>query len=156
MLRSEIRWRRWDAAMAAGERPADFLPHLSDDDLIQLLATSDGSHRRFDCSLIATELHNRLSRLRAALGEVAQAADHHIDAAISEGEEATEAIHRTVDSVTSHVRARQDAIADEPETAQAAGAATRRVREALGEVDETKERLLTLADAAREGAEPEA
>lgn len=150
MRRNELRWERWDTAIAEGERALDFLPRLSDIALIQLLAAADPVVRRYECDVICTELLNRLIRLRNALGEVAHAADHHIDNAIEEAKEASAAIHHTVASVDAHTRVRGDEVANETETAEAAAAASERVLGALEDTEDARRRLRALAQDADE------
>lgn len=145
MRRNEIRWERWQAAVAAGEKPSEFLPRLTDAALVQLLAGADRS-AKYECDIICTELLNRFQRLRVALGEVAHAADHFIDAAIHEAEVASAAIDRTVEALDEHLEVRNDQIGDEPETALAASEATGRVVSTLEQAEATRRRLNELAE----------
>lgn len=143
--RYHVRWRRWDAAVASGERPADFIPRLNDEALVQLLACGDPASRRYELDVLCTEILNRLRRMREALGDVAQAAEHSIGAALDEAEAASGAIDETVASIEAHISARSDAIGNEPETARSARRATLRVKETLRDAGAFTDDLARLA-----------
>lgn len=68
--RARASWREWDEAVRAGRRPADILPTLSDEQIIDLLMSLE-SERKLERDVLATEAHNRLVRRRRALRRLA-------------------------------------------------------------------------------------
>ena len=148
MRRFEGRWEKWDQAVRSGEKPASFLPKLTDESVIELLAAGDVHARRYELNLLAVEMLNRLARFRRLLGEAVDASAHAINEAREHAETAAQAADATEDAVRRHMDLRRDFQDGEPEQALQARLAVQHAREALLRAVEVEERLCRLADEA--------
>ena len=71
-------WARWNELRATGQTPADFLPQISDETLVELLAyAQEGTP--VERNIIATELTNRISRLHRSVGDHSDRMDELVD-----------------------------------------------------------------------------
>lgn len=136
MQRFEGTWRAWDAHARAGERAVDLLLRLSDESLIELLASA-GDGRRYERNLIATEILNRMRWLRRELSETASLADEAVEESRRAAAAAAQSVHESEAENLEHgaahaarVAAAQEAIVD------AADAGAGAVRAVAGEVRE--------------------
>ncbi|HVM46108.1 MAG TPA: hypothetical protein VM582_09255 [Candidatus Thermoplasmatota archaeon] len=133
-------WERWDARTSE-EAASDRLPFLSDEDLIELLASGEPRARRYELSLIATELANRLVRFRRLVDAASDEARDAVDEALHESERAHDRAETTAKSVQHHIEVRRDQIEDEPSSSRQAAQATRRTRDALEGVQHAEDLL---------------
>ena len=146
MRRFEGRWGKWDAAVRSGERPEAVLPRLSDESCIELLASGDPASRRYELNLLATELLNRLARLRRTLHDASEEAGRRVGEALAAADEAVEEALATEAAINDHLAVRQDLVGREAEHAEEAARRAERVREALRRTDEAKDRLVRVAE----------
>lgn len=151
--RLEGQWRTWDSAVRNGEKPHDFLPRLSYERLVDLLASGDPTERRYELNIIATEMHNRVVRLRLFLRDVVEAADLHIDEALVMTDESAEAARRSEAAIKRHISVRQDQVEQEPAEAEQASAAAQKAKEAVEEAARAKASLQALDATTLGGAE---
>ncbi|HWH08144.1 MAG TPA: hypothetical protein VNX21_03025 [Candidatus Thermoplasmatota archaeon] len=148
MRRFEGRWQRWDEAVRAGERPVDFLPLLTDESIVELLASGDVHARRYELNLLAVEMLNRLARFRRYLGEAVEESAHAINAACEQADHAVRAAQAADAAIQQHMETRRDFEEGEPERARQARLAVQQAREALVRAVEAQEALQGLAEEA--------
>lgn len=149
MRRFEGRWRMWDDIIRRGERPADFLPRLSDESVVELLASGDPAERRFELNLLATELLNRLSRARRLLHEADALADKYLGAAMEQADVAAQIVHEATDAMKAHLAVQQDPIDHEALKARNASVAIERLRSTIHDTRMARDKLREAAREAR-------
>lgn len=140
-------WSAWDAALIQGKSVQDTLPLLSDEDIIELLASGEPEPRKYELRLLATELANRLVRFRRLVdGASVEARDglKQASRAAARADDRTAAAAQTIEH---HIEVRQDQVDGEPGSAREAHAAARDTREALDDMRDAED---TLTRARRE------
>lgn len=113
---AEDHWAEWDAQIGLGESPGAFLSRLSDEAIIELLATAAPSKRRYELDIIATEALNRMAQSRRELDsatDAVAAATRGVRAAsdrstrVGEMEDAVEAAEEAEEKLQHHRRRRR-------------------------------------------------
>lgn len=152
MSRFENRWRRWDDAIREGKQPTEFLPQISDDSLVELLAGGDIRARRYEMDIVATEILNRLRRTREGLHQAAIAATVGIDNVDRAAHRALNAVKRSESAILDHLAERNDVVANEPEAAGAAVSAAQETAEKVTHAVEAKEKIVALHETVKRNA----
>ncbi|HET6405480.1 MAG TPA: hypothetical protein VFH78_12610 [Candidatus Thermoplasmatota archaeon] len=149
-------WQRWGDELRRGSWASDRLPFLSDEELIELLASGEPTARRYELSLVATELANRLVRFRRLVDEASARSSEAVDEALVASEDARKRTEQSANIVQDHIEVRQDEIENEPQAMRRAAQAARRTRDALEDVQDA-DTLLARArsEVGRHAREPE-
>lgn len=87
-------WVAWDARIAKGEPPKEFLRDAKDEDLLELLGGESSKDRKYERDIIVTELLNRLRTRSTQQPAAASAAVESAQNAHEAAQEGQEAIHR--------------------------------------------------------------
>ena len=155
MRRFEARWQRWDEDVRNGVSPPELLARLSDETMLELLASGGGAERRYERNVLATEILNRLRRLRRDLAEATAEAVGAIGETVDSAHDAARAAQRSERSIVRHFDVRGDEeVADERGAARAATGATAVVEARAERLLESQRGLRDLAARAHRLARP--